>query len=87
VAGLRTHGLPLNAFTLHADHEEHERRIDNDTIEVEAAGWRRRRRADDDAALGCRRTSSIFDLVGPVVLGDRHPGWRWCAVVARGRCR
>ena len=50
-AGLRAHGMPLYAFTLHADHPAHERRIDTDTVEVDAAGWRRLRREDYDAAL------------------------------------
>jgi hypothetical protein len=52
VAGLRAHGLPLSAFTLHADRDAHEHRIDRDAVEVEAAGWRRLRRTDYDAALG-----------------------------------
>jgi hypothetical protein len=52
VAGLRAHGLPLSAFTLHADRDAHEHRIDSDAVEVKAASWRRLRRADYDAALG-----------------------------------
>jgi AAA domain len=51
-AGLQAHGLPLHAFTLHADHHAHNYRISTDTREVDAADWRRLRRADYDAASG-----------------------------------
>jgi hypothetical protein len=51
-AGLQAHGLPLHAFTLHADHQAHNCRISTDTSEVDAADWRRLRRADYDAASG-----------------------------------
>jgi hypothetical protein len=49
-AGLRAHRLPPHAFTLHADHYAHERRIGADAIETEAKDWRRLRRADYDTA-------------------------------------
>jgi hypothetical protein len=38
-AGLQAHGLPLYAFTVHADNDAHERRMGADTVDLEAAGW------------------------------------------------
>ncbi|MFT4166938.1 MAG: AAA family ATPase [Microlunatus sp.] len=50
-SGLAERGIGLRAFTLDVTAEEHERRIATDRIETQAAGWRRQRRADFDAAL------------------------------------
>ena len=73
-AGLQAHGLPLYAFTLHAGYDAHERRIGTDTVEVEAAGWRRLRRADYDAAVGwLSAATTIIDTtdLSPGEVGSR----------------
>ena len=50
-SGLAGRGIGLRAFTLDVTLEEHERRIATDRVEAQAAGWRRQRRPDFDAAL------------------------------------
>lgn len=45
-------GVPVQTFTLDVQEAEHRRRICGDHAEPGAAGWRRERRADYDAARG-----------------------------------
>ena len=62
VSGLLEHGVVLRAFTLDAAPEEHERRIANDQVLAEAAGWRRERLPDFAAALPwLRRRTTVID--------------------------
>lgn len=57
LGGLRSTGHVVLPFTLDVDPQEHERRI-SDTLGVPAAGWRRQRRPDYDAARPWLESSS-----------------------------
>lgn len=59
-SGLAENNLALRAFTLDVAPHEHERRIDAD--QAEAAGWRRKRRADFNTALPwLRAVTQVID--------------------------
>lgn len=60
LGGLRSTGHVVLPFTLDVDPHEHERRISSDTLEVPAAGWRRQRRPDYDAARAWLESSSTM---------------------------
>jgi len=62
LGGLQSAGHVVLPFTLDVDPQEHERRISSDTLEVSAAGWRRQRRPDYDAARPwLESTSTVLD--------------------------
>ena len=65
VAGLSQRSVALRAFTLIVAPVEHERRIRSDHVDAEAAGWRRERRFDFDAALPwLGNTTTVIDTTG-----------------------
>jgi hypothetical protein len=65
VAGLSQRSVALCAFTLNVAPVEHERRIQSDHVDAEAAGWRRERRSDFDAALPwLGNTTTVIDTTG-----------------------
>jgi hypothetical protein len=65
VAGLSQRSVALRAFTLNVEPVEHERRIQSDHVDAEAAGWRRARRFDFDAALPwLGNTTTVIDTTG-----------------------
>lgn len=55
-SALAEQDVAVRAFTLDVAPDEHERRIAADQVEAQAAGWRRQRRSDFDAALPWLRT-------------------------------
>lgn len=57
-SGLAQRDVALRACTLDVAPDEHERRIAADQVEAQAAGWRRRRRPDFDAALPWLRAAT-----------------------------
>ena len=65
MAGLSQRSVALRAFTLNVAQGEHERRIQSDHADAEAAGWRRERRSDFHAALPwLGNTTTLIDTTG-----------------------
>ena len=60
--GLAERDVDVRAVTLHVDAVEHQRRINDDGVEADAAGWRLNRRADyDDALAWLASATTVID--------------------------